>query len=101
MNTLTLVLTTALVTASAPAWSQVGGLSKSDPGMHRPLDPGMSDNPKSSKVKPPKRSGMVVVPPKTDSDAIETPPKDIDPGIKAAPDPGDNDRPDKKQKQAK
>jgi hypothetical protein len=59
--------------------AQTGG--KSDPSIRAPSDPGMKSMPDKS-MKAPSNSGIVVVPPKTASDAMVTaPPRRVDPKI--------------------
>jgi len=57
------------------------GAGKSDPSIRTPADPGMQNMPDKS-MKAPSNSGIVVVPPKTGSDAmVTTPTRRVDPKI--------------------
>ncbi|MDB5765135.1 MAG: hypothetical protein JWQ21_4130 [Herminiimonas sp.] len=84
MKNLCMTLTTGLLLMSVSAWAQMGIPDKSDPSVKTPSDPGIQKNPDSSP--PPSDPGSVVVPPKTDPEAIITDPakKNIDPGITGA-----------------
>jgi len=77
MKTLLVALVAALASASLLAQT---GTGKADPSMRTPADPGMRTTPDKS-MKAPSNSGMVVVPPKTDTEAVVTPPKQVDPKI--------------------
>lgn len=77
MKTMLVAVVAAL--ASAPSFAQTG-TGRTDPSIRTPVDPGMSTSPDKS-MKAPSNSGMVVVPPKTDSEAVVTPPKQVDPKI--------------------
>jgi hypothetical protein len=74
MKTMLVAVVAAL--ASAASFAQTG----TAPSIRTPVDPGMSTSPDKS-MKAPSNSGMVVVPPKTDPEAIVTPPKQVDPKI--------------------
>lgn len=69
-----------LFALSACAWGQTGIPDKPASSMKTPSDPGLRGAPGSS-MKAPSNSGVVVVPPKTDPEAIATPPKNVDPGM--------------------
>lgn len=92
MKGMHVLLTAGLLAASLSAGAQTGSFGKTDPGLGTPSDPGMPGPRSPGGAKAPKQSGMVVVPPPvSDREAIITPPKNVDPGMKSSPDdrPGD------------
>lgn len=80
MKILAGLISAALLSVCAPAWSQAEGLAKPEPPLRVPSDPGMRSAP-DTPATPPSGAGMVVVPPKTDQEAVVTPPSNVDPGI--------------------
>jgi hypothetical protein len=74
------MLSAGLLMASAAAWGQTGLPAKPDSSIKPPADPGIRRSP-DSPMQAPSNSGVIVVPPKTDPEAITTPPKNVDPEI--------------------
>lgn len=76
----TLAIMSAMLGCLGVSHAQTGG-GRADPSIRTPSDPGMQNLPDKS-MKAPSNSGIVVVPPKTASDAmVTTPSRRVDPKI--------------------